>query len=71
MNNNKNKKTKGNWIIKILFNIKEGKKLDKEGIQNMWDKKKVVDVNPNIFVVTLNVSEQDTPIKRQEIIILS
>lgn len=36
----------------------------------MWDKywrNKMVDVNPNIFVVILNVSEQDTLIKRQKL----
>lgn len=36
----------------------------------MWDKywiNKIVDVNPNIFVVIVNVSEQDTPIKRQKL----
>lgn len=28
------------------------------------EKNKMVDVNLNIFIVTLNVSEQDSPIKK-------
>ena len=60
---------KRNGIIRKL-NPKKRKKKRNKGTQNRWDKQKInskmVDLNPTVSTIRLNINDLNTPIEREE-----